>query len=158
MDKKIVAGIIGGGRTARIHAENIAQNIKYVEIKYVSDIFPEAPAKWAAEAGVKNVVSDCDIILNGPEVQAVLICSSTDTHCDMIIRAARAGKEIFCEKPIDLSPEKIQIALEKIKKAGVRLQVGFNRRFDHNYRAVYNAIQTGKIRQARYHQADDARV
>ena len=88
----------------------------------------------------------------------MLICSSTDTHCDMIIRAARAGKEIFCEKPIDLSPEKIQIALEEIKKAGVRLQVGFNRRFDHNYRAVYNAVQTGKIRQARYHQADDARV
>lgn len=145
MDKKIVAGIIGGGRIARIHAENIARNIEDVEIRYVSDVVPEIPAKWAAGAGVKNVVSDSNIILNDPEVQAVLVCTPTNLHCESAIRVARAGKDVFCEKPIDLSLEKIETALAEVKKAGVRMQVGFNRRFDHNYRKVYDAIQAGKI-------------
>ena len=145
MDKKIVAGIIGGGRIARIHAENIARNIEDVEIRYVSDVAPEIPAKWAAGAGVKNVVSDSNIILNDPEVQAVLVCTPTNLHCETAIRVARAGKDVFCEKPIDLSLEKIETALAEVKKAGVRMQVGFNRRFDHNYRKVYDAIQAGKI-------------
>lgn len=145
MDKKIVAGIIGGGRIARIHAENIARNIEDVEIRYVSDVVPEIPAKWAAGAGVKNVVSDSNIILNDPEVQAVLVCTPTNLHCETAIRVARAGKDVFCEKPIDLSLEKIETALAEVKKAGVRMQVGFNRRFDHNYRKVYDAIQAGKI-------------
>lgn len=145
MNKKIVAGIIGGGRIARIHAENITRNIEDVEIRYVSDVVPEIPAKWAAGAGVKNVVSDSNIILNDPEVQAVLVCTPTNLHCETAIRVARAGKDVFCEKPIDLSLEKIETALAEVKKAGVRMQVGFNRRFDHNYRKVYNAIQDGKI-------------
>lgn len=145
MNKKIVASIIGGGRIARIHAENIARNIEDVEIRYVSDVVPEIPAKWAAGAGVKNVVSDSNIILNDPEVQAVLVCTPTNLHCETAIRVARAGKDVFCEKPIDLSLEKIETALTEVKKAGVRMQVGFNRRFDHNYRKVYNAIQDGKI-------------
>ena len=145
MDKKIVIGIIGGCRIARIHAENIARNIEDVEIRYVADVNPDIPAKWAAGAGVKNVVSDSEIILQDPEVQAVLVCTPTNLHCETAIRVAKAGMDIFCEKPIDLTLEKIEEALAEVKKAGVRMQVGFNRRFDHNYRRVHDAIQAGKI-------------
>ena len=95
--------------------------------------------------GVQNVVSDAEIVFNDPEVQAVLICTSTDTHVDYIIRAAECGKDIYCEKPIDLSVEKIERALAAVGKAGVRLQIGFNRRFDRNFRRAYEAIQAGEI-------------
>lgn len=95
--------------------------------------------------GVQNVVSDAEIVFNDPEVQAVLICTSTDTHADYIIRAAECGKDIYCEKPIDLSVEKIERALAAVEKAGVRLQIGFNRRFDRNFRRAYEAIQAGEI-------------
>ena len=84
-------------------------------------------------------------MFNDPEVQAVLICTSTDTHVDYIIRAAECGKDIYCEKPIDLSVEKIERALAAVGKAGVRLQIGFNRRFDRNFRRAYEAIQAGEI-------------
>ena len=84
-------------------------------------------------------------MFNDPEVQAVLICTSTDTHADYIIRAAECGKDIYCEKPIDLSVEKIERALAAVEKAGVRLQIGFNRRFDRNFRRAYEAIQAVEI-------------
>ena len=74
-------------------------------MKYVSDIYPQAAQQWGPMYGVQNVVSDAEIVFNDPEVQAVLICTSTDTHADYIIRAAECGKDIYCEKPIDLSVE-----------------------------------------------------
>jgi myo-inositol 2-dehydrogenase/D-chiro-inositol 1-dehydrogenase len=84
-------------------------------------------------------------ILQDTEIDAVLICSSTDTHAQIIIEAAEAGKNIFCEKPVDLSVEKVLKALEAVKKAGVKLQIGFNRRFDHNFKAVKDTVAEGKI-------------
>ena len=143
--EKIMIGIIGGGRIGRMHAGTIYTGMQDVTIKYVSDIYPQAAQQWGPMYGVQNVVSDAEIVFNDPEVQAVLICTSTDTHADYIIRAAECGKDIYCEKPIDLSVEKIERALAAMEKAGVRLQIGFNRRFDRNFRRAYEAIQAGEI-------------
>ena len=84
-------------------------------------------------------------ILNDPEIDAVLICSSTDTHSKYIIEAAHAGKHIFCEKPIDYDLTKVRAAINAAKEAGVKLQIGFCRRFDHNHRAVYDMVRDGKV-------------
>ena len=103
--EKIMIGIIGGGRIGRMHAGTIYTGMQDVTIKYVSDLYPQAAQQWGPMYGVQNVVSDAEIVFNDPEVQAVLICTSTDTHADYIIRAAEGGKDIYCEKPIDLSVE-----------------------------------------------------
>ena len=143
--EKTTIGIIGGGRIGRMHAGTIYTGMQDVTIKYVSDIYPQAAQQWGPMYGVQNVVSDAEIVFNDPEVQAVLFCTSTDTHADYIIRAAECGKDIYCEKPIDLSVAKIERALAAVEKAGVRLQIGFNRRFDRNFRRAYEAIQAGEI-------------
>src|SRR5690606_37518561 len=80
-------------------------------------------------------------------IDAVIICASTDTHTQFIIEAAAAGKHIFCEKPIDLSLKRIDEALAAVDKAGVKLQIGFNRRFDPNFRRVRDAVERGEIGQ-----------
>src|SRR5690606_1766080 len=84
-------------------------------------------------------------IFADPAIDAVMICSSTNTHANLIIEAAQAGKHIFCEKPIDHSLEKIDRALDAVHKAGVKLQIGFNRRFDPNFARVRRSIATGEI-------------
>ena len=101
--EKITIDIIGGGRIGRMHAGTIYTGMQDVTIKYVSDLYPQAAQQWGPMYGVQNVVSDAEIVFNDPEVQAVLICTSTDTHADYIIRSAECGKDIYCEKPIDLS-------------------------------------------------------
>lgn len=91
------------------------------------------------------MTKDVDSIFADPEIEAVLICSSTDTHADLILKAAAAGKHIFCEKPVDHDVARVRMALDAVKKAGVKMQIGFVRRFDHNHRAVYDAVRSGKI-------------
>ncbi len=83
--------------------------------------------------------------MNDPEIEVVLICSATSTHADYIIQAAQAGKHVFCEKPLDLDPNRILEVLDEVKKADVKFQIGFQRRFDHNHRKVYQDIQDGKV-------------
>src|SRR5262249_20682304 len=80
-----------------------------------------------------------------PAIDAVLICSSTDTHADLVVQAANAGKHIFCEKPLDHTLARIDWALDAVKKAGVKLQVGFNRRFDANFARVREGVANGEI-------------
>lgn len=145
MNEKIVIGIIGGGRIGRLHAETIFTTMNDIVIKYVVDIFPDNVKKWSDKYNVQHVVSDAEVVFEDEEVQAVLICTSTDTHTDYIIQAAKAGKDIYCEKPIDLSIEKIQKALDVVEEMGVRLQIGFNRRYDRNFKRAYDAINSGEI-------------
>ena len=122
--------VIGAGRIGRVHIENISMAVREMEIKGF---------------GVPNVTKDVDSIFADPEIGAVLICSSTDTHADLICKAAAAGKHIFCEKPVDHDVARIRMALDAVKKAGVKMQIGFVRRFDHNHRGVYDAVRAGKI-------------
>jgi len=145
MEKKIKLGIIGAGRIGKLHAENVLFNINYVEVKAIADIYADKIKDWAYGLGIKNVYTDYKEILKDPEIDAVMICSSTDTHSQITIEAANAGKHIFCEKPIDFDLDRIHQALDAVKKAGVKFQVGFNRRFDHNFKKVRELVREGKI-------------
>lgn len=138
-------GLIGAGRIGRMHGEIITYQVPRAKIHAVSDIATDGLQEWAATLGIKKVSNDFNEILNDPEVDAVLIASSTDTHADLIIAAAKAKKHIFCEKPIDFKVEKIKEALETVKQNRVKLQVGFNRRFDHNFARVRELVDEGKV-------------
>ena len=139
-------GIIGAGRIGKVHAKNISMFVPEMEIKTIADPFMnEQTEAFAKSCGIPNTTKDANDILNDPEIDAVLICSSTDTHSKYIIEAAHAGKNIFCEKPIDYDLEKVHAAINAAKEAGVKLQIGFCRRFDHNHRAVYDMVRDGKV-------------
>ncbi|NLF10813.1 MAG: inositol 2-dehydrogenase [Anaerolineaceae bacterium] len=139
-------GVIGAGRIGRVHAENLAYRIPEANLVAISDVFVAAAEKLAAELGV-SAYQDHRRILDDPAIDAVLICSSTDTHARFMEEAAQAGKQIFCEKPIALDLVAIDRALEVVKQAGVKLQIGFNRRFDPNFRRVHDVVAEGQIGQ-----------
>ena len=142
----VCIGVIGAGRIGKIHAENIAYFFPGAKLKSIADVnLTPAMEAWAKGLGIQNVSKDPAIIFNDPEIQAVIICSSTTTHADFTIQAAQAGKHVFCEKPVDLTLEKVCKALAAVKKAGVRLQVGFNRRFDHNFARVREYVVSGAV-------------
>jgi Predicted dehydrogenases and related proteins len=145
MDNKMKIGVIGAGRIGTIHIQNIMKFVPDVKVKAVIDIFPEKVKEWGAKLDIPKISDDYKDVLGDPEIGAVLICSSTDTHSNLIIEAAKADKHIFCEKPIDYDIARIKKALDEVEKAGVKLQVGFNRRFDHNFGRVRNAIEEGKV-------------
>ncbi len=132
----------GAGRIGRIHAGNIAANAK-ARLRHVVDIDPAAARDLAAQSGAQ--VSDTDTALADGQVDAVVIASSTDTHAGLIEAAARAGKAIFCEKPIDLDLARAARCVATVEAAGVAFQVGFNRRFDPSFAALHDAIRGGRI-------------
>lgn len=147
MSSRLNVGIIGAGRIGRIHAENLAYRIPQANPVAITDINLAAAQQAAAEFGIPNASKDHRVIMDNPEIQAVIICSSTDTHSRMIEEAAAAGKHIFCEKPIDHDLARIDRALAAVDKAKVKLQIGFNRRFDPNFRRVRELVAAGKIGQ-----------
>lgn len=142
--EKITLGIIGVGRIGKLHAENLARNHQ-VRLKAISDIYIEGIQDWATNLGIEHVTNDYHKILEDPEIHAVFICSSTITHPKIIMQAAKVGKHIFCEKPISFEMEKTREALAAVKENGVKFQVGFNRRFDHNFQRVREVVKSGKI-------------
>jgi myo-inositol 2-dehydrogenase/D-chiro-inositol 1-dehydrogenase len=145
MKQKINVGVIGAGRIGRLHAENLMVRVPEANLLAISDIIVEAAEKAAAEFGVAAAYQDYRRILDDKSIDAVLICSSTDTHAQIIEESAKAGKQIFCEKPIALDLGKIDHALAVVERAGVKLQIGFNRRFDPNFRRVREAVTAGQI-------------
>ncbi len=139
-------GIIGGGRIGKVHAQTIAYKVPGASVKILADIFMnEELESWCKDNEVKQTTKDYEEILKDDEIEAVLICSSTDTHAQMIIDSARAGKHIFCEKPLDLDMNKIKKVLDIVDKSNVKLQVGFMRRFDRHHRKVFQSIKEGAI-------------
>ena len=132
----------GAGRIGQIHAANIAA-MKDVRLRYIVDLNADAARKLAARYRAR-VVAERDALVDR-EVGAVLIASSTDTHARLAIAAARAGKAIFCEKPIDLSLSKVDSCLQEVDKAGVPMFVGFNRRFDPSFSALKARLDAGEI-------------
>ena len=139
-------GIIGAGRIGKLHAESITYHIKEAAVLAVADPkTDEAVSEWAKGLGIKKIYSDYHQILDDSSIQAVLICSSTDTHADIAVEAIKAGKHIFCEKPVSQDLAKIRQVMEALKDSKVKFQVGFNRRFDHNFEAVRNAVAEGRI-------------
>jgi myo-inositol 2-dehydrogenase/D-chiro-inositol 1-dehydrogenase len=138
-------GVIGAGRIGKIHAENLATRIPGVVVAAIADIDLQAAQATAARLHVPAAITDYHVLLADPGIDAVAICSSTDTHARIIVEAATAGKHIFCEKPIDHDLAKIDAALQAVEKAGVKLQIGFNRRFDPNFLKVRQMVAEGKI-------------
>ena len=146
MKAPVNIGIIGAGRIGKIHAENIVSLIPQGKLKGIADLnLTREMDAWAKKLGVASIVKEPAALLADKDIQAVLICSSTDTHADLVVAAAKAGKHIFCEKPVDLTVAKVRAALDAVNKAGVKLQVGFNRRFDHNFRRVRELVESGAI-------------
>jgi len=143
--KKLKVGIIGAGRIGKVHAETIAYRVPQAEAVAVTDVNRAAAEALAAKLGIQKVAASATELIQDPEIEAVLICSSTDTHAALIIEAAEAGKAIFCEKPIAHDLKQIDAALAAVEKAGVKLQIGFNRRFDANFARVREAVQSGEI-------------
>lgn len=139
-------GLIGAGRIGRIHAEIMARHVTGAKITMAAEAFANRETEeWANAVGIPVLTKDYHEILDSPEVDAVMICSSTDTHTQIIGEAAAAGKQIFCEKPISYDIDQILEALRLVKKYGVALQIGFNRRFDHNFKKVRDMVAAGKI-------------
>ena len=141
MSRKLRIGVIGAGRIGKLHSNNLATRVPNAELAAVSDVYEPAAKELAEKLGVPNYYNDYHKILEDPTIDAVFICSSTDTHSPISIEAAKAGKHIFCEKPIDHDLDKIKAVLEEVKKAGVKYQVGFNRRFDRNFKHVHEVVQ-----------------
>ncbi len=134
--------VLGAGRIGKVHARAIAGNSE-AELKAVADAMPEAARALAAQYGCE--VADVDAIEADAEIDAVVICTPTNTHSGLIERFARAGKAIFCEKPIDLSLPRVRDCLAVVDAAKATLMVGFNRRFDPHFAAVKAAIDRGEI-------------
>lgn len=144
MKDKINIGIIGAGRIGKIHTENIIRYINEVRVKMVADYYPDQVKEWADNIGI-SLVKEPEEILNDPGIDAVFICSPTNTHAEYIVKASKAGKHIFCEKPIDLNLDTVKETIGVVKETGVKFQTGFNRRFDHNFRKIHDLIKDGKI-------------
>jgi myo-inositol 2-dehydrogenase/D-chiro-inositol 1-dehydrogenase len=135
-------GLLGAGRIGKVHAGAIA-SIPEAKLVAVADAFPEAAAGVAKDHGAD--VRGIDDIMNAKDIDAVLITTPTDMHADMIEQAARAGKAIFCEKPVDLSVDRVRQCLATVVKEKAKLMVGFNRRFDPNFMEVRRQIDSGAI-------------
>jgi len=136
-------GVAGVGRIGKIHLENILQRFPDVEIVLVADPSDEAE-KYVLGKNL-NFSNDYNDIINNPEIDTVIICSPTDTHANFVERAAQSGKHIFCEKPLDLSLEQVAKTLKVVEKSGVKLMLGFNRRFDPNFLKIKSMVESGKI-------------
>ncbi|OPA75208.1 inositol 2-dehydrogenase [Paenibacillus selenitireducens] len=144
MKRKVTVGMIGTGRIGRLHIHNLLKHPQ-VHLKAIADIAIDGSEPWVQALGIPVITRDAFEIMKDPEIEAIFICSSTDTHTDMIQAAARAGKHIFCEKPISFDIAKTQNALQVVNENGVKFQLGFNRRFDPHFRRVKEIVEEGAI-------------
>jgi len=141
--KNLTFGIIGAGRIGKLHADNLLNRVEGARLKAITDPFLDED--WAASRNIPLTGKDHRIMLEDPEIDAILIGSPSTEHAPQLIECAQAGKHIFCEKPIALNPEIIRNALAEVDKSGVKLQVGFNRRFDPNFSAVQQQVASGAL-------------
>lgn len=144
----IKIGILGLGRIGQIHLKNLATSIKGVEV--VAAMNPsEEGQSFAKDLHIPIVTGNADDVFNNTEIDAVAICSPSDTHEDYIKRAANAGKAIFCEKPLDLSLEKVKEILAVVLANNTPLMVAFNQRFDTNFAQIKSLVTEGKVGELR---------
>jgi myo-inositol 2-dehydrogenase/D-chiro-inositol 1-dehydrogenase len=137
-------GVIGVGRIGRMHAELLARRVPGAAVTRVQDPREDSARDVAETLGIA-AAGEVDELLGAADVDAVAICSPTDTHADLIVAAAQAGKPIFCEKPVSLDLLELDRALAAVDAAGVPFQIGFNRRFDPTHAAVAAAVAAGEI-------------
>ncbi len=142
---RVKFGVVGTGRIGRLHVENLTNLVPEDEVVAVADPFIDKSREWAEGMGIPYIYDNYQALLDNPEVEAVIVASSTDTHAEISIAAAKAKKQIFCEKPVDRDVERIKEVLAAVEEAGVLFQVGFNRRFDHNFKKVADVVKSGAI-------------
>ena len=134
---KVRVGIIGAGRIGKIHADNLLRMAE-AEVVAVSDLFAGEELKaWSSARGIGIVTTDSSELIGHPDIDAIFICSSTDTHVPLIIQAA--------EKPVSMDVNQTRNAIEAVQTAGVKLQIGFNRRFDHNFKRLRELVGQGRV-------------
>lgn len=141
--KKITVGVIGAGRIGKLHTGHVLKHLPELYLKTIAD--PQIDEAWARSQSIPNIARDFNSILDDEEIEAVLICSPSPWHAPQIIAAAQAGKHIFCEKPISTDINEIKNALRAVKQAGVKLQIGFNRRFDPNFARIKEMVDNNQI-------------
>ncbi len=140
---KIKFAVAGLGRIGKIHLDNLLQ-MQHIEVIAATDPIEES-LNYAKKKGVPYTPATYQEMLAIPEIDAVVICSPTDTHADYVELAAKAGIHIFCEKPLDLSIKRVVDVLEIVDKANVKLMLGFNRRFDKEFRKLHELVKDGAI-------------
>lgn len=146
MKDKLRVGIIGCGRIGRVHAESIRTRVERADVVALADPFMnEEMENWCRSMGIERTSSNTQDIIDAKDIDVVLICSPTPTHSPLIKAAAEAGKDIFCEKPVDTDLKRINETMDVVRKCGVKFQIGFNRRFDHNHMAVREAVNNNTI-------------
>jgi len=141
--KQTTVGVIGAGRIGRMHTENLVHHIPEAEVRAVAS--PHLDDGWAEGLGIPVRSTDAKAVFDDPSIEAVVITASSDLHVDLIRRAAEAGKHIFCEKPVAFEPGPIEEILRVTADACIRLQVGFNRRFDPSLLRASEAVRKGEI-------------
>ncbi len=142
---KLGIGVIGTGRIGKLHIQHLSQNIPDADLITICSLDTETAESLAVQFNIPKVTTDYNSLLTNPKIDGVIVASSTDTHVEICQAAAKAGKHIFCEKPIALDLEQIDVTLAIVERADVKFQVGFNRRFDVNFMRVREAISAGEI-------------
>jgi myo-inositol 2-dehydrogenase / D-chiro-inositol 1-dehydrogenase len=142
--KTLNLGVLGLGRIGRIHLENLCT--KWEGVKVLAAMNPSKEGQsFAQRFNVPMVTADADAVINHPDIDAIIVCSPTNAHADYVIKSAKAGKAIFCEKPLDLSLDNVRETLQVVKQANVPLMLAFNQRMDPNFASVKKQITDGKI-------------
>jgi myo-inositol 2-dehydrogenase/D-chiro-inositol 1-dehydrogenase len=145
LNKNVRVGVIGAGAMGLHHSRSLARHIPGAELAAVADIDPEAVRRAAALAPEAAAMADHRALLADPSIDAVVIASPNDTHARLIEEASAAGKHVFCEKPLARDLPSADAALATVARSGVKLQVGFQRRFDPAFRAARRVIQEGDL-------------
>lgn len=145
MNRQVNIAVIGTGRIGSVHTRNLVNSIHEANLVAVCDIRLEVAQAVADELGIPRVVKDYHELLEDKDIEAILIATNTDTHAFIVKDVANAGKQIFCEKPLALDLVSIDEVLGTIEKTGVKLQIGFNRRFDKSFRQVREIVTSGSI-------------
>ena len=145
MNQKVNIAVIGTGRMGSVHVANLVRHIPQANLAAICDIRLEVAQALAQDLGISRVEQNYYELLADPSIEAVLIATSTNTHARIIQDAAAAGKHIFCEKPLALELEDVDQALAAVENAHVKLQVGFNRRFDKSFQKVHEIVESGQI-------------
>lgn len=144
--ERLNIGLIGAGRIGQLHGNNITFSIPDAKVEAIADSkLNDNMIQWAKNLGVTKIYDDACKIFSDDNIDAVFICSSSESHAELICKAAEAKKHIFCEKPIHTNVCDIKKALQSVKKSGVKLQVGFVRRFDHNHKKVRDVVASGEL-------------
>jgi myo-inositol 2-dehydrogenase/D-chiro-inositol 1-dehydrogenase len=145
MPQRVRVALIGAGRIGQRHAATLASSIPRAELAIIADVHGPSAETLATKVRCQHWTGDPESVLGDASIDAIVIASSTDSHAPLIVAAADAGKQIFCEKPIALDLEATDRALDAVERAGVRLQIGFQRRFDKAYHKAKELIDVGAL-------------